>query len=173
MQRIDLKKDHKEEIHPARAHFFSLHSKPASAELSKFLDLFRKPKALTEALIIEGVQHFIRIANLTPAERLNFYGSQYNGLYYNNDLAKTWNDSSSDKSDKIEAYKLNYTCVSDWDYRESKESAALIYRGNTPSRALDELLKGPTVIDCGMYCQLSLWFGIRYVLGDEQFDALS
>jgi hypothetical protein len=46
----------------------------------------------------------------------------------------------------------------------------LIYKGQQPAQALDDLVKGPTVIDCGMFTQLSLWFGIRYMLGNECFN---
>lgn len=32
--------------------------------------------------------------------------------------------------------------------------------------------QGPTVIDCGLWCQLALWMGIRYLVGDVLFDEL-
>ncbi len=44
--------------------------------------------------------------------------------------------------------------------------------GKDLSAGLDALLQGPTVIDCGMFCQLSLWFGIRYLIGNAVFNRL-
>jgi len=49
----------------------------------------------------------------------------------------------------------------------------LTYQGEAPlSKGLNELLQGPTTLDCGMWCQLLLWMAIRYLIGDGLFDKL-
>lgn len=39
------------------------------------------------------------------------------------------------------------------------------------SQGLNELLLGPTTLDCGMFCELLVWTAIRHLLGDTVFDA--
>lgn len=46
------------------------------------------------------------------------------------------------------------------------------YLGHEPAKALDALLHGPSVIDCGMFTQLAMLLTIRECLGDVKFNAL-
>ena len=146
-----------------------LHLNTPSRSFSKHLELFRSPKEHRLDIFTEGVSLFTRIANLSPSERMAYYGSSFAGLHYNNDLAKLWNESSDEL---IKAHQLNYICPSGWDYQVENGYFTLVYRGNDLNSALDKLLQGPTVIDCGMFCQLSIWFGIKYMLGEEAFNEI-
>ena len=47
-----------------------------------------------------------------------------------------------------------------------------MYKGKDPARALDSFVTGPSVIDCGIFSQLAMWFGIRHMLGNEKFNQL-
>lgn len=139
-----------------------LKSKP-SILLNNYLASLTKQRSPTETSFIEGVKKFIKIANLHPDKRKEFFGTEFGGLHYNNDLAKLT---------KIPSYQLNNLCPDLWDYPNSDGISSLVYKGTKPSQALNKLLQGPTVIDCGKFCQLGIWFGIRYMLGDKRFDEL-
>lgn len=144
-----------------------LHLLAPSEELSAYLATFKTPKDHTIEVFITGIKEFTRIANLKASERIKFFGNQFGGLHYNNDLVELWHTHSAEK---IKAHQLNKLLPPQWDYVLEDVFKSLIYRGNKPAQALDKLLQGPTVIDCGMFCQLSVWFGIRYMLGDEKFN---
>ena len=146
-----------------------LYQKTISNNFSKDLNLFAIPKEYRSDIFAEGVLLFTKIANLSPLEREDYYGSDLLGLHYNNGLAKLCN---SRFPQAIEAYQLNKICSSVWDYSYENNFGALIYSGDDPSSALDKLLQGPTVIDCGMFCQLSIWFGIKYMVGHQVFNEL-
>ncbi|MFH1653730.1 MAG: ATP-binding protein, partial [Pseudomonadota bacterium] len=46
------------------------------------------------------------------------------------------------------------------------------YAGPDPAEGLREFIKGPAIIDCGMYCQLSLYYAIMTTIGDEKFNSI-
>jgi hypothetical protein len=49
----------------------------------------------------------------------------------------------------------------------------LFYNETKPfNQALNRLILGPTIVDCGMCSALVVWFVIRYVLGDDWSDRL-
>lgn len=144
-------------------------SRGESAPLNQGLFDFSTPKELTVQNFKEGVQRFIMLANMLPEERVAFYGNRYAGLYNNNHLAELWNAICS-REDIIAPHALDEFVPSDWEIIADEGSISLKYTGFTPAAALNELLRGPTVIDCGIFCQLGIWFGIRYVLGDERFN---
>lgn len=139
-----------------------------SAALDQVWNEFVTPKERTMANFKEGVERFIRIANLHPEERLTFYGSRFAGLYNNLHLAQLWNETCL-PDEMIAAHDLDDIEPGNWKLA-GDTGFALKYMGPDPANALKELLKGPSVIDCGMFCQLGIWFGILYMLGDTQFN---
>src|SRR3990167_6601987 len=170
-----------------------LHQQSPSPQLLEYLSSLAMPKEETLYIFIEGIQKFTRIANLNSTERKEFYGNEFCGVHYNNDLAALWNSQlttmipavssllSVEKKtavlaetvtspDVIKSHQLNFLCPFEWDYNLTESRLVLVYKGNSPSVALDNLLQGPTVIDCAIFCQLSIWFGIRYMLGNAVFD---
>lgn len=156
-------------IHPAIAFIYQEHNKKPSEKLMAYLAAFQKPRALDEAVFIEGVQQFMALANMNAKEREAFFGSAYGGLHYSNGLAELWN---SQTSDSVTGRMLLNKAPMIWNRNVESSLQMLIYKGNQPSVALDKLLQGPSVIDCGMFGQLAIWFGMRYVLGDDAFNYL-
>ena len=149
-----------------------------STKLINFLASFDKPRSIDPETFAEGVKLFIKLANSNPLrsshsqsgdDRNALYGNIYLGLHYNNDLVKLWN-SSHHNSDPIKATDVSTLAPLGWDSIFQDEFFTLIYKGQQPAQALDQLVKGPTVIDCGMFTQLSFWFGIRYMLGNTRFN---
>lgn len=161
--------------HPAIEYFRRLQKAAPSIQLAAFLSSFTEPKLIDPETFTEGVKKFIQLANSNPLDqkssqgRETFYGNSYSGLHYKNDLAKLWNAAHSN-DEPIKALDVAALSPSKWDSVRQDGFFTLIYKGQQPAQALDELVKGPTVIDCGMFTQLSLWFGLRYMLGNERFN---
>ncbi len=145
-------------------YFRQLFSQAYSDPLKYFLASLNTPKEYSLENFITGVQSFIQIANKNYSARESFYGNSFLGLHYNNDLAEYWN---KEHSEKIRSDQLYSLCPNEWEFLDL-ECLALVYKGDKPSQALDKLIQGPTVVDCGQFCQLSIWFGIRYMLGDDE-----
>jgi len=158
---------------PAIEYLFQLKQTQASDALQKYFGTLQSPKQQNAETFIAGVKSFMEIANLNPEERKIFYGNSYLGLHYNNDLENLWNTNCKSPEIHIESHRLSNISPPGWDHCFSSQGTqCLVYRGDAPSSALDRILQGPTVIDCGMFCQLSLWFGIRYMLGNDRFNQL-
>ncbi|MGV3740571.1 MAG: hypothetical protein ACO1N3_04705 [Gammaproteobacteria bacterium] len=106
---------------------------------------------------------------MPPDERDLFYGSRFAGLYNNNHLSELWNEHCPNE-DKISPHSLDALKPASWEIVFEEEIIAFKYFGPDLAGTLNQLLEGPTVIDCGMFCQLGIWFGIRHILGDEAFN---
>lgn len=156
-----------EKIPAAIAYMLQLQRLPPSWPLRELLASYEPPKAFSPAVFTEGVKHFIRTANLTFQERQSFYGDRLSGLHYANDLKTEWNRFHAET---IGVEKLKGLAPHSWDSIRQDGFHTLVYKGRKPAEGLNDLLKGPSMIDCGMFCQLSLWFGLRYMLGDERFN---
>lgn len=156
------------EIHPAIEYFKLQHMKKSSPQLVDVLSGFNEPKLISPEHFAEGVKRFIALANTDSADRASLYGNPYLGLHYNNDLAKLWNEQNP--SEELKASQVECLAPAGWDKILQDGVKTLIYKEQQPAQALDDLVRGPTVIDCGMFAQLSLWFGIRYMLGNERFN---
>lgn len=155
--------------HPAHQKFSKLQTSAKSLPHRDFIIRLNAPNQMDESSLISGATEFARLANMSPQERLAFYGNELHGVHYNVDLADIWNKHNSEP---IESNQTTLICPPCWDYIIKNCQLALVYRGNSPAQAMDAILQGPTVIDCGMFCQLGIWFGIRNTLGDQKFNAL-
>lgn len=139
--------------------------------LNQALAEFSAPKELTVENFKAGVQRFIWLANMSPEERVVFYGNRYAGAYNSNHFAELWNATCQPK-DIFSPHDLDDYAPRNWEIIGDNATYALKYTGATPATALNELLRGPTVIDCGMFCQLGIWFGVLNILGDDRFNAI-
>ena len=172
LQRVlfTLQENLDKKVHPAIKYFLDLEKLPPSNALKQFSADFDQPRSLNAKTFREGVQKFIELANSHPLQqRESFYGNRFLGLHYNNDLMKLWNASNSQS---VQAHQVSSLVPKGWDSVSQDEGMVLVYRGDQPAEALDALIKGPVCIDCGMFAQLSMWFGIRYVLGNKRFNEL-
>lgn len=152
-------------IHPAIEYLRQLQRTEPSTRLREFLSTFVEPKPLLPEIFAEGVKKFVTLANSKDA----FYDNRYSGLHFGIDLARLWNkDHSEARFDNIR--QMEMFVPGEWNSVKKDTNYTLIYKGRQPAEALDNLLKGPSAIDCGMFTQLALWFGIRYMLGNERFN---
>jgi hypothetical protein len=161
------------EEHPAIKFLRELHLQPPSTEFQKCISNFQAPHGLDNEQFIQGIKLFISMANMKAAERKIFYGSEYLGVHYPTDLADIYNSDSSNSKAPVSYCDLMRIRPPKWLRTvQDNSDISLSYLGDEPSQALDSLIKGPSVIDCGMFCQLSIWFGIKYMLGEAQFNQL-
>lgn len=138
--------------------------------LNQALADFSVPKKHTIQSFQAGVNRFIDLANMPPNERASYYGNRFAGLYNNNHLAQLWNvDCPSHQI--VTPHSLDALTAGDWGILFKDNCITLQYIGTNPAEALNQMLRGPAVIDCGMFCQLGIWFGIRNILGDVEFNA--
>ena len=142
-----------------------MHMQEVPTGIQEFLYAFKKGSSLTNENFIKGINHFTTFANLNLESREREFGNRYLGLHYSQDLTKEWNN-------QIKDFQLSSLCHSPWEFIFEEAFMAFVYKGNKPAEALDSFVTGPSVIDCGMFTQLSLWFGIRYMLGNELFNQL-
>ncbi len=142
---------------------------PPSKKLSAYLDTFTHQPDIRQSTFIQGIIDFTKIANLTFKEREAYYGDALCGFHYSNDLATYWNEHYGEKTTSSMVGLLAPPC---WDYQCVDGQLTLLYKGNQPAEALDALLQGPSVIDCGMFCQLAIYFGLKQMLGNQTFNQL-
>lgn len=160
-------------IPAATAHFNALKAQAPSPQLTELLSVFTEPKTINLETFTTGVKTFIRLANASVQDksRETLYGSNYLGLHYSTELVRLWNAATNDGS-TITTSDVDSLAPASWNSTDKDEYKILIYEGQQPAQALDELVKGPATIDCGMFIQLSFWFGIRYMLGNERFNCV-
>lgn len=163
------------QVHPAMEYLRQLHHEAPSPKLKNILLSFATAKSIDSETFTAGVKKFIKLANrnlgdkASASNRKTVYGTNYSGLHYINDLVGLWNSKHPDDEPVLTSLLLTLA-PSSWEYIVQNSALTLIYKGTQPAQALDQLVKGPTIIDCGMFAQLSLWFGIRHMLGNEHFN---
>lgn len=132
---------------------------------------FVEAKPLSMENFKKGVLYYLEFANMLPADRVSYFNTEYAGLYNNNHIAYLWNNDKADE-EKIEPHDLDSIAPRIWEVVYANDVISLKYSGAKPADALIELLKGPSVIDCGMFTQLGIWFGILHLVGIDQFNVL-
>lgn len=151
---------------PEHERFLFLYDIPFSDHLKLSLSKFLKKKKTCKKVFLAGVKEFIQLANMSLKDRETYYGNSFLGLHYINDFFNLWNKTYLEDPIRINSV----FAPPSWDAVFQQGVYVLIYKGQEPAQALDELLKGPTIVDCGMFVQLALWFGIRHMLGNQKFN---
>lgn len=155
-----LNKKHNRQVTESMFYFNYLNSLEFSSEFQTFILDYHQPKEVTIENFIIGVRKFITLANTYANERENVFGKKFHGLHYPQNLIDLWN-----KEYNEDLHLDMIPIPNGWNL-----DLGYVYKGETPAEALDVFVYGPTTIDCGMFCQLSILFGIRYMLGNEKFN---
>lgn len=146
-----------------------LHNEPPSFELQTYFKRLEEGSPTWDIdTLIEGAKC---LANLSGPGRVNYYSNALKGLHYANSFTELLNRTYSQQPITIWDQDIRYQCPPSWSNRLEEFRYVLRYQGEANlSQGLNDLLQGPTTLDCGMFCQLLLWMAIRYVIGDEIFD---
>lgn len=147
-----------------------LHAESASILLQTyFTELSERVPSWELQDFLKGIDRFAR---LWGSERAKTFPNKFSGLHSPHSFAKVWNET---QPEPLTAFDLNIRlqCPSGWVCRTWEGRFVMVYDSNAPlSQGLNELVCGPSTLDCGMYCQLIIWMRIRYLLGDKLFDTI-
>jgi hypothetical protein len=148
-----------------------LHKQPISINLQAYF------KRLEEGSPAWNIETFIKgatqFADLNGPERAKCYENPIMGLHYPTSFTELWNIKYPQHPITTWDQDFRRQCPPSWssELRAGLTYWVLSYQGEAPlSQGLNELLQGPTTLDCGMFCQLLLWMAIRYLIGDAMFD---
>jgi hypothetical protein len=155
-----------------RANILSgLRNEPASTNLQAYFERLKKGSPTWDIeTFVEGANTFAKLCG--PA-RAKYYDNPLKGLRSANSFTKRWNETYPEEPITLWDRDIRHQCPASWTNALEGVRCFLTYRGEgAPSQALNELIQGPTTLDCGMFCQLLLWMAIRYLVGDGLFDRL-
>lgn len=141
---------------------------------SHYISSFADEKDHDLATFIQGMHEFMRISNFSSRERLAFYGNKLAGFHYRNDYVALHNE-DKDEKEQIKVGSQAYHALRSqppYLWAGGTSQRTLRYIGKDLASALDQLVLGPTIIECGMFCKLSILFGIRHMLGNLLFNQL-
>uniref|UniRef100_A0A093UM96 Uncharacterized protein n=1 Tax=Talaromyces marneffei PM1 TaxID=1077442 RepID=A0A093UM96_TALMA len=148
-----------------------LHDAPASSSLDAYFQRLEEGSPTWDIdVFVEGIK---LMASLSGPEKRKYYDNSLKGLHFPTTFTKLWNKAYPKLPITLRDQDIRWQCPPSWS-NELKDSRHVItYLGEAPlSQGLNELLKGPTTLDCGMFCQLVLWMAIRYLIGDRFFDEI-
>jgi hypothetical protein len=155
-----------------RANILSkLRNEPASTNLQGYFERLKKG-CLTWDIetFIEGANTFAKLCG--PA-RVQYYDNPLKGLRSANSFTKLWDETYPEEPITLWNWDIRHQCPASWSNGLEGVRCFLTYRGEGAlSQGLNELIQGPTTLDCGMFCQLLLWMAIHYLVGDGLFDRL-
>lgn len=120
------------------------------------------------------VEAALLFANVCGPERTTYYDKPLKGIHYPNDFATLWNQTYPHQPFKFSEQNFRRQCPPSWSYDLDSQSSEwkLTYQGDMlVPQGINDLIKGPTTLDCGMFTQLEFWMIIRYLAGDEMFKA--
>jgi hypothetical protein len=159
-----------EEYEQQRANILSkLFEEPASLSLQAyFKSLDEGSDAWDEDILIEDMKTF---ANVTGSERAKYYDNTLKGMHTINSFVERWNETYPHLSITRMEVEMGRPCPPSWFNGLRGGEWVLSYQGEAPFvQGLNELVQGPTVIDCGMFCPLDFLMGMRRGLGDRLFQ---
>jgi len=144
---------------------------PPSSELLAYFKLLKaRSTDLSEETFIDGMLVF---ANICGCERTKYYPSTIKGIRYPTTFTTTWNRIYPQHPITVWDVDFPRQCPRSWSTELKSSQWVLIYKGVGPfSQGLNDLLAEITTVDCGMWTVLEFWFGLRYMLGDANFDIL-
>ena len=157
----------------AEKHMRSTIAKMHTVEASRALDRYLKTledesRTWDEDTLHTGMRQFTAIVG---HERVEYFENPWSGLHYPTKIDELWNQTYPRWSYATNSETSGWVCPPTWSYTFENSTATLTYCGSAPySQALNELIIGPTAVDCGIWTQLALRFGMRYMMGDGLSD---
>lgn len=162
-----------EEEHRANA-LAELHSSPASQGLEMYLENLRTGCDYTRWNVETFTEGVRTLANLCGPDRAKYYDNPLKGLNYPTTFTQLWNRAHPQCPITFWDQNFRRQCPAGWTNMLEDTNTGWVIRhtGSKPlSQGLNDLICGPTTLDCGMFCQFVLWMAIRYLMGDVLFDA--
>ncbi len=143
-------------------------AQPSSALVRYFTTLQDENRAWNEETLITGIRDFAAIAGYQRAE---YFENPWSGLQYPTEVEELWRQTHPCLSRAARDESVGWICPPTWSHTFENAMCTITYCGSAPfSQGLNELATGPTSLDCGMFCQVLIWMGLRYMTGDGIFD---
>lgn len=98
---------------------------------------------------------------------VRYYNNPLKGLLYPTKFVELWNEAYPQHPITIWDQDIRRQAPPNWSSQLKHDSLVLIYQGEDVWQGINDLLRGPTTMDCGMVQQLLPWIGIRYLIGDR------
>ncbi len=155
-----------EEIRSALARMYT--AQPSRALDRYFTTLKDGSREWNEETLKTGICAFAAIAGCQRAE---YFETPWSGLHYPTEIKELWRRTYPLMPCAVMDQNSGWVCPATWSHTFENATCTLTYCGSTPlSQGLNELATGPTSLDCGMFCQVLIWMGLRYMTGDDIFD---
>ena len=140
-----------------------LRKQPASGRLERFFSLLaQRSYKEDENTFVDGLTRF---ADAIKSDQ------SLCGLHYPASWIDHWDSQYPELATTIWDQDFHRQCPPSWSHSIQPSAWVLAYEGDNPlTLALNELVKGPSTLDCGIFCQLIIWMALRWMLGDEQFN---
>lgn len=149
-----------------------LHDLPTTELLQTYLDKLGKGLPCINWNVNTFIEGAKALAKICGADKVNYYDKPLEGLHYPTTFTELWNEANPQHPITSWDQDFRRQCPPGWEHWQEGASWVVRYKGEKPlSQGLNDFLRGPTTIDCGMFCQFILWMAIRYLVGDDFFDA--
>jgi hypothetical protein len=143
-------------------------TQPTEKLQNYFETLERGCSTWDEETFIQGVYLFSEIVGY---RRREYFSELWSGCKYPNAFEELWRENHPELPITVWDQDFGRQCPTTWSNKILNSRHVLTYHGEGPlSQGLNELVRGPTGVDCGMISQLCFWMGCRYVFGDEIFN---
>ena len=149
-----------------------LQKKSINSSQLEFLRVSDRPvEEINVAKFNQDLADIFQFMNTPYSERAEKFGDTLLGLHYDSDFLKELHKQGISTSFEGALNTKQMTRVHP-DCFNRENGLQLSYYGNNPAEALDKLLAGPTVIDCGMSIQIAILVALKKQLGSEQFNLI-
>lgn len=150
----------------------NLHSSPTTELLQTYLEKLKTGLSCSNWNVDTFSEGARVIAKICGADKAKYYDKSLEGLHYPTTFIELWNEANPKYPVTVWDQDFRRQCPAGWEHRQEGACWVVRYLGAKPlSQGLNDFLRGPTTIDCGMFCQFILWMAIRYLVGDDLFDA--
>lgn len=152
-----------------RSTIAKMHTVEPSRALYRYLKTLEdESRTWNEDTLHTGMRQFTAVVG---HERAEYFENPWSGLHYPTKIDELWSQTYPCWSYATNSVTSGWVCPLTWSYTFENSTATLTYCGSGPySQALNELIIGPTALDCGMWTQVAFGFGMRYMMGDGLFD---
>lgn len=145
----DLQKERRRSI------LSELHKATVSEPLEEYFAKLKKGKTCNDwstETFIEGARC---LTDICGPDRRKFYNSALEGLHYPNTYTELWNDVNSEHPITFWDLDFRRTGPPGWNNKLEASQWVIRYEGEKPlSAGLNDFVRGPATLDCGMFCQL-------------------
>jgi hypothetical protein len=142
----------------------------SSPIMKRLLETFNETSTKGLPSFSEGVSKADSLMNVSYGDRARLFGSKFSGLFSPEAFVDIWNKTQDTFLQMGRDVALQNVVPFGWKVSSSSPYSVISEKNETPSKALDTFVQGPSLLTGDMGNQLSLLFGLRFILGNRAFD---